>query len=278
MLFLLLSSSLAFGHVDPNNERLKNIICYNQNTISETGAGVLVAIIDSGIKFPKNSVFEKNLINGKNFVNENDPLLDYDGHGSAVAAILLQLAPRVSILPLAVAQNGSSQREAMLKALSYAIHAGANIVNLSMSVDDKMLEDLANEQGFYDTLFIVAAGNSAEEYKEITKNWPNVIVVGATNLHNNDLCSYSCFGAAVDICAPAGENGDGIVTLDTFSEQKRLFNGSSAAVPVVSGLASLLKEKDPNISAAELKSLILERCTVITSNNINKGRLVNFNF
>jgi len=104
------------------------------------------------------------------------------------------------------------------------------------------------------------------------------LIVGATELNSSRIASYSVWGRGVEIAAPSGEIGDGIWTYRAFPEnQRRTFNGTSAAAPVVSGAAALLKAQYPELSAAELKKALLQTsCSLPTLKSIiENGRMLN---
>ncbi|MNT28349.1 Subtilisin DY [compost metagenome] len=95
---------------------------------------------------------------------------------------------------------------------------------------------------------------------------------------------YSEWGPGVEIAAPAGGINDGIWTYRAYPEnQRRTFNGTSAAAPVVAGAAALLKSQYPELTATEIKQALLETsCSLPTLKNIiensrmlNVGRLLN---
>jgi subtilisin family serine protease len=134
------------------------------------------------------------------------------------------------------------------------------------------------ELKFYQTFIVIAAGNFNERREALLSAWPNILVVGATGLNAaTSLCSYSGYGSGVDIAVPAGEIDDGLATVDSLSDAHRLFNGTSAAVPVVSAQAALLKEKYRGASANFIKEKILNNSQKIDTLNVAGGRLLSYN-
>jgi subtilisin family serine protease len=143
-------------------------------------------------------------------------------------------------------------------------------------------------------LFVAAAGNidngTREPNNDLVPHFPsgfdapNVISVAATTTTDN-LASFSHFGqASVDLgapgfdilsttppctdpgpfpdfpCEPAFPVGFGPTT-DTYS----FFSGTSMAAPHVSGAAALLWAQNPNLTVAQVKSLLLLNGDVQTS-------------
>jgi subtilisin family serine protease len=264
-LFILSFIPSAYADLDLENIRLKTLINWTQELLVEAKNPVTVAIIDTGIQADA-SFFAGKLLPGINFIEPGAPVMDDEGHGTACAGIILELSSKNTlILPIRVAgSNAPSTNEIFEEAFIYAFNQGAEIINVSMSLTEKILNKVLNRVGivrFKQTLIVVAAGNTGEEFYDLLEDWDNVIVVGALNLTwPIEKARYSNFGERVDLMAPAGSSHDGITTVgiggpDSF----RLFNGTSAAAPVVSGVAALLKETWPLLTAVELKKILLER-------------------
>lgn len=117
----------------------------------------------------------------------------------------------------------------------------------------------------YSGLVICSAGNdgkNTEEYDVYPANYklPNLITVGALDSENNK-CDFSNYGkTSVDLFAP------GIEVLTTaVNNNWGLFLGTSAAAPFVTGVASLILSKYPNVSAPWIKSQILDNVEVVDS-------------
>jgi subtilisin family serine protease len=264
-LFILNFVPFAYADLDLENIRLKSLINWSQELLVEATNPITVAIIDTGIQTDVSS-FRGKLLPGMNFLERGMPVVDDEGHGSACAGIILELSSKNTlILPIRVAgRTEQSTNEIFEEAFIYAYNQGAEIINLSMSLTEKMLNKVLNRVGiirFKQTLIVVAAGNTGEEFDDLREEWDNVIVVGALNLtYPIEKAKYSNFGERVDLMAPAGNSHDGITTVAIGGpDHLRLFNGTSAAAPVVAGVAALLKETWPLLTAVELKKMLLDR-------------------
>lgn len=278
LISLLLPVSLLAQIKDPANLRLRKLISYPA-TLSYSTESVLVAVLDTGVSLP--APLKNQVLSGSNILQAQESSADPSGHGTAVAGIILDIAPNARILPVVVAADGLGTTEGTLAGIIYAINQGAQIISLSMEVSVNVLAEVSRVVGaekMKATLFVFAAGNSGDQLTEWTSIPDNVLFVGAMELNTLRLTTYSVWGHQVQITAPAGDVDDGLTTYRAFPEnERRLFNGTSAATPVVSGAAALLKAQQPELSAAELKKALLQSsCSVPTLKNlIEGGRLVN---
>ncbi len=153
---------------------------------------------------------------------------------------------------------GDGTEAGAAQAIIYAADNGARIMNNSWGATQLAgaIEDAIAYAEAADSLFVAAAGNygtdndAAPPYP-CSYDLPNIISVAATD-HNDDLASFSCFGAnSVDIGAP-GVNILSTTPNNTYS----IFNGTSMASPHVAGAAGLLLAQDNTLSAIELRALL----------------------
>lgn len=275
---LILPLALVAHAEDPANIRLKTLISY-PSTMAYPANSVIVAVIDTGVSLP--AYLKNHVLSGANVIRPNESAGDHQGHGTAVAGVILQIAPNARILPVMVADEGIGSTEGLIDGIVYAINQGAQVINLSIGVTDLVWEKVTGIVGpekIKRPLFVVAAGNSGDRYITRKPVADNVIIVGATELDKPILASYSVWGNKVQMAAPAGSANDGIWTFQVVPENShRLFNGTSGATPVVAGAAALLKSQQRELSAAELKSALLKSsCSIPKLRRwIEQGRLLN---
>lgn len=120
---------------------------------------------------------------------------------------------------------------------------------------------------------VFAPGNDASPYNHLTVRFPasvdGVITVGAIN-KNGNIHNYSCRGISMDLVAPSGAldlNGD-VRTIDregsdgyeTGNYTDR-FGGTSAACPQVSGVAALMLSVNPNLTEAQVRTILQQTAT-----------------
>jgi subtilisin family serine protease len=185
-------------------------------------SSVVIAVIDTGVDYYHPDLVG-NIIQGWDFVdNDNDPM-DVDSHGTHVAGIMAAkghnntgvagVCWNVRIMPVRFLDafgNGSVSDE--VDAIDYAIAHGAKIINASFggystaSDTERAAISSANNAGI---LFVAAAGNDAKNNDSEIKPFypasydlPNIISVAATD-QNDALCSFSNYGrTSVDVGAP----------------------------------------------------------------------------
>ena len=162
------------------------------------GEGIVVAVIDTGVDFNHPDLFgwgpEGKVIGGYNFIQEGQPPMDTNGHGTQVAGVIAAegelngIAPKAKILAYKVSEDGEGvSSELIIKAINKAVEDGADIINISLGVNktnDKI--DRAVDYALEKEIFVVtAAGNDGPELKTIGSPGRNFgsVTVGAT--YNN---------------------------------------------------------------------------------------------
>ncbi len=217
-------------------------------------------------------------VNGWDFYNNDATVYDAadgDKHGTHVAGTIagegnndlgvVGVNWKAKIMPLKfLGPNGGYTSDAV-EALNYAVAKGAKISNNSWGGggSSQALKDAIARADAAGHLFVAAAGNggsdgvgddndSTPSYPASYDN-PNIISVAATD-SKDSLAGFSNYGAAsVDLSAP------GVSILSTLpGDTYGGYSGTSMATPHVSGVAALLKSKNPTADDATLKDQILK--------------------
>lgn len=211
------------------------------------GAGIRVAILDSGIDYTQPEL-DGNYVGGYDFVfNDSDPFDDnFASHGTHVAGIIaaegngtgvIGVAPHAQILAVKVLDGaGFGTLDWVIAGIEWAVLNGAQIINLSVQgPDQQSLQEACDAARDAGVLLVAAGGNSVAGEGPVLypAAYDSVIAVTATD--PIDLpADYSPVGAALELSAP-GVNIYSTVAGSSFAK----LSGTSQAAPFVTGAAAL---------------------------------------
>ena len=110
------------------------------------GTGIKIAVIDTGVDYNHPDLFgwgpDGKVIGGYNFINESQPPLDTNGHGTQVAGVIAAdgeksgVAPKAKILAYKVSEDGAGvSSDLIIRAIQKAIEDDADIINISLGVN-----------------------------------------------------------------------------------------------------------------------------------------------
>jgi len=229
------------------------------------GQGVIVAVIDTGVKrVPDLKGVE--FVKGRNFVEKNDNYEDDHGHGTHVAGTIAQatnnalgvagVAYKARIMPLKVlSARGFGSVGDIADAVRYAADHGAKVINMSLGggLSSKVLEKAVKYAHDKGVVVVCAAGNEGRRKVSYPAAYPGAIAVAATQ-YDETTTFYSNYGPQIDVAAPGGntqvdQNADGkpdgvlqntILPTDHTKDDYLFFMGTSMAAPHVAGVAALL--------------------------------------
>jgi len=242
------------------------------------GAGATVAIIDTGVRQSLADLAQTQFVAGYDFVNRDTDPDDDEGHGSHVCGTIAQstnnglgvvgIAHQASIMPVKVLdENGSGSYTDIADGIEWAVDNGAAIINMSLggAADLQVLEDACNYAWDNGVLIVVAAGNESTSAPSYPAAYEVCLSVSATTSLDT-LASYSNYGSTIDLAAPGGDsedyNGDGypdMILQNTFSRTSEgyyFYAGTSMASPHVAGVAALAKAVNPDLTNADLRTLL----------------------
>lgn len=208
--------------------------------------------------------------------------VDDESHGTHVAGIIAAernnglgangVANNVEIMSIRAVPNGDEYDKDIARGIRYAVDNGAKIINgsfgKSFSPNAQWVYDAIKYAADNDVLFVHAAGNDGANLDDPSNpNFPNdqvnngpefadnVITVGALdpNYGSEMIASYSNYGKInVDVFAP------GTDIYSTYPNNDYEYSpGTSMAAPAVAGVAALILSQYPNLSAKQVKKIIL---------------------
>lgn len=234
-----------------------------------TGAGITIAVVDTGVDFGHPDLQEGKVLTGRNFVDPTKSAQDDNGHGTHVAGIaaaathnevgVAGTAPGARILPVKVLDGRGSGTTANVAAgIRWAADQGAQVINLSLEPSFGILSGLLGggsspeiEDAVNDAwerrraVVVLAAGNTDLFSSEPAyANLNALVVTGTTRQDQKGGYAEPVGSAKWGIAAPGGAGGSNAADdiLSTFSSNsyKHLY-GTSMATPHVAGAAAVLR-------------------------------------
>ncbi len=214
----------------------------------------------------------------------NNPKDDND-HGTHVAGIIVGVGQdilatpvresKVVIMPLKFLDStGSGSTSNAVSAMYYAVNMGAKVINNSWggSAYSKALHDAYTYAYSHGVVIATAAGNSSSN-NDATPMYPanldtpnNISVAASTD---SDLkASFSNYGSSVQVASP------GVAIISTVPGLGcsapgcyQMMSGTSMASPFVAGLAAMVFREAPQLSAYQVRSVIMSSVDVIAALN-----------
>ncbi|MFS0674955.1 S8 family serine peptidase [Ornithinibacillus sp. 179-J 7C1 HS] len=237
---------------------LEPIGMFNAWDITRGSTDVTIAVLDTGVNASHPDLVGR-VLDGYDFINDDNDPLDDQGHGTFVAGVIAANANRMGpvginhqsrILPVKIMnENGEASIYDVVEGIYYAIEQNVDIINMSYrATQSSSIEREAIVKAYKEGITLIgAAGNDSKADKVYPAAYNEVIAVTAAD-EDGSIAEYSNFGTWVDIMAPGtdiiGTNQEG-----TYS----VGSGTSFAAPVVSGIASLLLSKNPDLSPSQIK-------------------------
>ena len=257
--------------------------------------------LEGQLKYGLNPAFNPRTTVGDNYVDPterkygNADVMGQDAkHGTHVAGIIGAtrgnsvgidgIAPAVKFMAVRTVPDGDERDKDVANAIRYAVDNGAQVISMSFgksyspykaTVDDAV--KYADSRG---VLMVHAAGNDGADLSK-TKSYPtpayigggrpkNWIEVGASSWKGGDSlsASFSNYGQQqVDVFAP----GVDILSTIPGNDYER-DSGTSMAAPVVSGLAALILDFYPNLTASDLKTIIMGSVSKVDQPVVRPGK------
>lgn len=273
-------ASMSIPMTPENNRWAYDLINSDEvNSAGITGSGIRIALLDNGIDMRDARISSK-------VVARFDATYSVSGqfdHGTATSSIIAAdpmpeagiggVAPGASILDVRVCLNTQCRNEWIVEGLKWAIDNDADVISMSIAGSgiDAAVTQLINDAISQGITVVTAAGNQActptysngnqTRMRNCTQTTmprsfpgslsiPGLITVGAIG---RDLTrnSYSNYGSFVDVVAP----GTDVAALYPWGPNA-YFGGTSAATPMVAGIAALIRQASPNLTPAQIQAVL----------------------
>jgi subtilisin family serine protease len=245
------------------------------------GSGTTVAVLDSGYDAAHPDLAGQ-VVDARNFTSDPGGAEDLNGHGTHVASTVAGtgaasggaekgVAPGAKLLVGKVLnRSGNGQESWIIAGMQWAVDKGADVVN--MSLGGSIGTDCTDPIGVAaqrltaqaDTLFVLAAGNSGPGARTLGSPAcaDGALTVAAVDAAGA-TASFSSRGPVTgshrvkpEIAAP----GVGVVAARNGGGTKNPYtgmSGTSMAAPHVAGVAALLGQRHPEMSAQQRKAVLV---------------------
>ncbi|MFE9041350.1 S8 family serine peptidase [Streptomyces sp. NPDC007818] len=237
-----------------------------------TGAGMTVAVIDTGVDPDTPSLKGKVLKGWDAAEAKGDETDDYDGHGTTIAEIIVGsgaqgglrgLAPDAKVIPYRVSNTELQNEQTvnafdMSEAIKAAADSDAQIINVAFGSDYYSEEELESVQYAHrkGKLIFAASGNGALKgnKKQYPASYPEVVAVGATT-QGGVVADYSQHGDYIDLAAP-GSQIPGYC--DKSLTKYCVSDGTSFSAALASASAALIWSVHPDWTGSQVLRAMFE--------------------
>ena len=282
-----------YTSTDKNTDRLKNFLlalCKGNNSNDITNKEIFGQIddelrkADAADNAPKE--YRKEIvkddetnINDRDYGN-SDIMTGTPFHGTHCSGIIGAIrdngkgvdgiADNVRIMMVRAVPDGDEHDKDIANAIRYAVDNGAEVISMSFGKDfspqKQWIDDAVRYAESKDVLLVHAAGNDAKDV-DSADNFPNPTFIDGKGRATNWItvgasgdpklggitASFSNYGKKeVDVFAPGVKIYSTIPTTNNYGTA----SGTSMATPVVAGIAALILEYYPKLSAQQVKYVI----------------------
>jgi subtilisin family serine protease len=276
------------GYVNNNSEdpgwHLRAIHLQQGWRITKGSPNIKVAIIDDGID-ATHPMFAQRIVNAYNVFTQNNHLSFGEGHGTHTAGLAVGsgeffskgisgVAPNCKIMPIQVFDNKRCPLSALVSGVMYAVHHGADVINMSVGPSFKGLdrlpideqEQIAKEQfsnveqlwtrvcsivAKKNSVLVFAAGNDniLSSIPPENRNTFSIVVSAVDKqLRATDFTDYGSFS---DISAPGKD------IFSSFPNNRFVScDGTSMSAPIVTGTIALMKSIKKNLTIEQIKNVL----------------------
>lgn len=225
------------------------------------GKGVRVVVVDSGVN-PRHShvggsVDGAGIYRGEDGeVHRGPDYRDTSGHGTAIAAVIRHVAPKADLFALKIFNGALVTTPDVLEgALSYALQAGARVVNLSLGMEAApnapSLRALCRDAARAGIILVASERNGAKG-ASVPASYDEVIGVKGDGRLGEDTLVYCPWGPCECLASPWPRSLPGL-------RRERNFRGNSFAAARVSGTIACLLEESPDADLDTLRGMLREQ-------------------
>ena len=225
------------------------------------GRGVRIVVVDSGVN-PRHSHVGGRIDGARIYRGEDGAVHrgpgfeDTSGHGTAIAAVIRHVAPEADLFALKIFNGALATTPDVLEgALSYALQAGARIVNLSLGMEAApnapSLRGICRDAAEAGILLVASARNGSHG-ESVPSSYDSVIGVKGDGRLGEDALRYRPGDSCECLASPWPRSLPGV-------PRQRNFRGNSFAAARVSGAIACLLEASPDAALDRVREILRQR-------------------
>ena len=263
-------------HIDEDNEGTPgNDINLGDVWQTTKGEGVNVGIIDQTVESVHEDLSENwNADLSHNYLSEGQEGNHFFDHGTGVAGIvaardngkgIIGVAPRASIVGYSILESDGAILKHALDAFTRTIEKVAVANNswgfpygsydiASQLWTEALKAGATRGLDGKGVLYVFSAGNGHEygQHPNLAESRNSYLQTLACAVDSDGVREYySEIGYVMWVCAPSAN-----ITTDNLNRYRQDFGGTSAAAPIVSGVAALVRSANPSLTWRDVKLIL----------------------
>jgi subtilisin family serine protease len=285
---------------DPQIQKARDILLYfYQQDLSPENIYDYYDSLKRRVEYNYNPDFNPRPIVGDDYADKDERYYgnsDAEGpdpfHGTHVGGIVAAVrdngvgidgvANGVRIMSVRAVPNGDERDKDVANAIRYAVDNGADVINMSFgkgySPHKDVVDAAVQHADSMGVLMVHAAGNDGADV-DTTDNFPTPQYLDGGRADRWIEVGASTWKAPPDLAAPFSNYGE--ETVDVFAPGRSIYStvpddqyeesdGTSMAAPMVSGVAALMMAYYPNLSATQVREILLETATSFANTEVTR--------